>query len=154
MAPASLSYPDSLIAGVLRSVSTIALVGASPREDRPSHEVMKFLQSRGYRVIPVNPGCASRTILGETVRESLATIGEAMDMIDIFRRSEAVAPIVDAAVATGAKIVWMQIGVRDDAAAARAQAAGLTVIMDRCPKIEIARLSAAGAFQIKPPATS
>ncbi len=146
MAQEKLAYPDALIAGVLRSTRTIALVGASPREDRPSHEVMRFLQSRGYRVIPVNPGWAGRMILGETVYENLAAIGEPVDMVDIFRRPDAVAPVVDAALAKGAKTIWMQLGVRDDAAAERAQAAGLAVIMDRCPKIEIARLSAAGVL--------
>jgi predicted CoA-binding protein len=137
-------YSDALLAGVLRSARTIAMVGASPRENRPSHEVMNFLKRRGYKVIPVNPGIAGGMILGETVFESLAAIGEPVDVVDIFRRSEAVAPIVDQAIGLHAKVVWMQLGVRDDAAAARARAAGLTVIMDRCPKIEIARLSAAG----------
>ncbi len=139
-----LACSDAEIADVLRSVGTIALVGASPRENRPSHDVMKFLLRRGYRVIPVNPGMAGRPILGEAARENLAAIREPVDMVDIFRRSEAVAPIVDDAIAIGAKVVWMQLGVRDDVAAAKARAAGLTVIMDRCPKIETARLAAAG----------
>ncbi|MGO9389413.1 CoA-binding protein [Rhodoblastus sp.] len=139
-----LRYPDALIADVLRSVKTIALVGASPKPDRPSHEVMKFLQALNYRVIPVNPGLAGQVVLGEMARESLLAIGEPVDMVDIFRRPEAVAPIVDQAIAIKAKVVWMQLGVRDDAAAAKAQAAGLIVIMDRCPKIETARLTAAG----------
>lgn len=139
-----LDYPDALIASVLRASRTIAMVGASRRENRPSHEVMRFLQRRGYRVIPVNPGVAGQSLLGETVVESLAALTELVDMIDIFRRSDAVAPLVDEAIAVGAKVVWMQLGVRDDAAAAKARAAGLTVIMDRCPKIEIARLAGAG----------
>ncbi len=139
-----LDYPDALIASVLRASRTIAMVGASRRENRPSHEVMRFLQRRGYRVIPVNPGVAGQSLLGETVVESLAALTESVDMIDIFRRSDAVAPLVDEAIAVGAKVVWMQLGVRDDAAAAKARAAGLTVIMDRCPKIEIARLAGAG----------
>lgn len=139
-----LDYSDAHLVGVLRSVRSIALVGASPRDHRPSHDVMRFLLRRGYRVIPVNPGMAGRPILGVTARENLAAIGEPFDMVDIFRRSEAVAPIVDDAIALGAKVVWMQLGVRDDAAAAKARAAGLTVIMDRCPKIEIPRLEAAG----------
>ena len=139
-----LDYPDALIADVLRSVKTIALVGASLKPDRPSHEVMKFLQGRNYRVIPVNPGLAGQVVLGEIARESLAAITEQVDMVDIFRRSEMVAPIVDQAIAIKAKVVWMQLGVRDDAAAAKAQAAGLIVIMDRCPKIETLRLLAMG----------
>ncbi len=144
MATNDLGYPDALIADVLRSVKTIALVGASLKQDRPSHEVMKFLQARDYRVIPVNPGLAGQIVLGEMARESLLAIGEPVDMVDIFRRSEAVAPIVDQAIAIKAKAVWMQLGVRDDAAAAKAQAAGLIAIMDRCPKIETMRLLAAG----------
>ena len=139
-----LRYSDALIAEVLRSVKTIALVGASVKQNRPSHEVMAFLQGRNYRVIPVNPGLAGQVVLGELARESLAAIGETVDMVDIFRRSESVAPIVDQAIAIRAKVVWMQLGVRDDAAAAKAQAAGLTVIMNRCPKIEALRLTAAG----------
>ena len=139
-----LRYSDAFIAEVLRSVKTIALVGASVKQDRPSHEVMAFLQGRNYRVIPVNPGLAGQAVLGELARESLAAIGETVDMVDIFRRSESVAPIVDQAIAIRAKVVWMQLGVRDDAAAAKAQAAGLTVIMNRCPKIEALRLTAAG----------
>lgn len=131
---------DPEIAALLREVRTIALVGASAKPQRPSHEVMEFLQNRGYRVIPVNPGLAGKMLLGETVRENLAAIPEPVDMVDIFRRSEAVAPVVDQAIAIGAKTVWMQLGVRDEAAAAKARAAGLTVVMNRCPKIEIARL--------------
>jgi predicted CoA-binding protein len=137
---APLVYTDALIADALRSTRTIALVGASLDPSRASNEVMAFLQARGYRVIPVNPGVAGRLLHGETIRAGLDDIDEPIDMVDIFRRSEAVSPIVDAAVAKGAKIVWMQLGVRDDAAAARAERAGLTVIMDRCPKIEIGRL--------------
>ena len=139
-----LRYSDAFIAEVLRSVKTIALVGASVKQNRPSHEVMAFLQGRNYLVIPVNPGLAGQAVLGELARESLAAIGETVDMVDIFRRSESVAPIVDQAIAIRAKVVWMQLGVRDDAAAAKAQAAGLTVIMNRCPKIEALRLTAAG----------
>jgi O-acetylhomoserine (thiol)-lyase len=139
-AEASLVYPDALIAGILRSVKTIAMVGASTNWNRPSFFVMKYLQSKGYRVIPVNPGAAGQTLLGETVRARLSDIAEPVDMVDIFRRSESVGPIVDEAIAIGAKIVWMQLGVRNDEAAAKAQAAGLTVVMDRCPKIEFGRL--------------
>ena len=135
-----LHYPDALIARVLQSVNTIAMVGASTNWNRPSFFVMKYLQGKGYRVIPVNPGAAGQTLLGERVRASLADIPESVDMVEIFRRSEAAPEIVDEAIAIGAKVVWMQLGVRHDAAAAKAQAAGLTVIMDRCPKIEFGRL--------------
>ncbi len=131
---------DDDIATLLRRVKTIALIGASAKPQRPSHEVMEYLQGRGYRVIPVNPGLAGKMLLGETVRENLAAIPEPVDMVDIFRRSEAVGGIVDQAIAIGAKSVWMQLGVRDEEAAAKARAAGLTVVMNRCPKIEIARL--------------
>ena len=135
-----LNYSDALIARVLRSVNTIALVGASANWNRPSYFVMKYLQGKGYRVLPVNPGAAGQELLGETVRASLSEISEPVDMVQIFRRSEAAPPIVDEAIEIGAKVVWMQLGVRHDAAAAKAQAAGLTVIMDRCPKIEFGRL--------------
>jgi hypothetical protein len=133
---------DSEIRALLQTARTIALVGASDRPDRASHEVMAFLQAQGYRVIPVNPQIAATTLLGETVHASLADIAEPIDIVDIFRRSDAVGPIVDAAIAMGAKAVWMQLGVINEAAAATAQAAGLQVVMDRCAKIEIGRLSA------------
>jgi O-acetylhomoserine (thiol)-lyase len=135
-----LVYPDALIAQILRSVNVIAMVGASTNWNRPSYFVMKYLQGKGYRVIPVNPAAAGQTLLGETIRASLRDIDAPVDMVDIFRRSDAVAPIVDEAIAIGAKVVWMQLGVRNDEAAAKAQAAGLTVIMDHCPKIEFGRL--------------
>ncbi|SBV99321.1 putative CoA-binding protein [uncultured Alphaproteobacteria bacterium] len=137
--PADRSLED-LMRKVLTSVSTIALVGASDDPDRPSHEVMAFLQAHGYRVIPVNPGLAGRTLLGETVFASIAEIGAPVDMVDIFRRSSEAGKAVDEAIAAGAKVAWMQLDVIDEAAAARGRAAGLTVIMDRCPKIEIHRL--------------
>jgi O-acetylhomoserine (thiol)-lyase len=137
-----LHYPDALIARVLRSVHTIALVGASTNWSRPAHDVMKYMQGRGYRVIPVNPGVAGQHLLGEIVCARLSDIPEPVDMVQVFRRSEAAPEIVDHAVRVGAKVVWMQLGVRHDAAAAKAEKAGLTVIMDRCPKIEFGRLGA------------
>ena len=136
----ALTYPDALIARILRTVNTIAMVGASTNWNRPSYFVMKYLQGKGYRVIPVNPGAAGQQLLGETVRGSLSEIAEPVDMVEIFRRSDAVAPIVDEAIARKIPVVWMQLGVRHDAAATKAEAAGLTVIMDRCPKIEFGRL--------------
>lgn len=128
------------IADLLNSVRTIALVGASDRPDRPSNGVMKFLQDHGYRVIPVNPMITGEHIHGEYVWRELGQIGEPIDMVDIFRRSSEVGPVVDQAIAIGAKAVWMQLGVIDEEAAARAEAAGLKVVMDHCPKIEIMRL--------------
>ncbi len=136
----SLSYSDEVLGAVLRAVSTVAVVGASANPARPSHMVMTFLQERGYRCIPVNPGLAGQELLGETVHADLRSIPVAVDMVDIFRQSAAAAAVADEAVAIGAKVVWMQLGVQDDAAAARARAAGLQVVMDRCPKIEIIRL--------------
>ena len=134
-----LDQPEQ-IADLLRDARTIALVGASDRPDRPSHGVMAFLQSKGYRVIPVNPRITGLHVHGEYVWRELAQIGEPIDIVDIFRRSEEVGPIVDEAIAVGAKAIWMQIGVVDEEAAARAEAAGLKVVMDGCPKIEFARL--------------
>ena len=134
------SYSDDYLRGILRRVKTIAMVGASPRPDRPSNHVMLFLQSRGYRVIPVNPQAAGETLHGEKVYATLAEVPEKIDMVDIFRRSELVAPVVDEAIATGAKVIWMQLDVRDDDAAKKAEAAGIDVVMNRCPAIEIPRL--------------
>ena len=128
------------IAELLGSVRTIALVGASDRPDPASNGVMKFLQDHGYRVIPVNPTITGEHIHGEYVWRELAQIGEPIDMVDIFRRSSVVRPIVDQAIDIGAKAVWMQLGVVDEVAAAKAEAAGLKVVMDHCPKIEILRL--------------
>ena len=131
---------DDDIAELLRSARTIALVGASDRPDRASYGVMKFLQGHGYRVIPVNPRITGEHVHGEYVWRELAQIGEPIDIVDIFMRSETVEPVVDEAIAIGAKAVWMQLGVINPEAAARAEAAGLKVVMDHCPKIEIARL--------------
>jgi predicted CoA-binding protein len=133
---------DTTIRRVLTETRTIALVGWSPKPDRPSHRVAAFLKARGYRVIPVNPGQAGQVALGEMVRASLADIDEQVDMVDIFRRSEEAGAVVDEALAVlpGLKAVWMQLGVMDAAAAARAEAAGVTAVMDRCPAIEIPRL--------------
>jgi len=134
------SYPDRYLRDILTSVRTIAVVGASPRRERPSHRVMAYLQRRGYRTIPVNPNAVGDAINGETVYARLADVPEPIDMVDVFRRSEFAAGVVDDAIATGAEVVWMQLGVRDDAAAARAEARGLNVVMNRCPAIEIPRL--------------
>lgn len=133
-------YSDEYLRGIFARVKTIAMVGASPRPDRPSYRVMKFLQGRGFRVIPVNPLEVGKSIHGEMVYASLADIPVAIDMVDVFRRSELVAPVVDEAIAKGAKIIWMQLGVRDDKAAAKAEAAGIDVVMDRCPAIEMPRM--------------
>jgi len=136
-----LYYPDWLIRRILRDTDTIAMVGASTNWNRPSYFAMKYLQEKGYRVIPVNPRAAGEQLLGETVHASLKDIPEPIEMVDIFQRSDRVPPIVDEAIEIGAKIVWMQLTVRHDEAAEKAEAAGLTVIMDRCPKIEFGRLS-------------
>lgn len=135
------SYPDALIRRILREVKVIAMVGASPDWNRPSYFAMKYLQAKGYRVIPVNPKVAGDELLGEKVYASLADIPDRIDMVDVFRNSAAAGPITDEAVSIGAKVVWMQLGVRNDEAAERAEAAGLTVIMNRCPKIEFGRLN-------------
>jgi len=137
----STEYSDRHILDLLRRVKTIAMVGASANWNRPSFFAMKYLQQKGYRVIPVNPGMAGQTLLGETVYRSLEDIPEPVDMVDIFRNSEAAGPITDSAIAIGAKVVWMQLGVVNEAAARRAMDAGLEVVMDRCPKIEFARLN-------------
>ena len=131
---------DEDIAEMLQATRTIALVGASDNPGRASFGVMKFLQDHGYRVIPVNPRITGEHIHGEFVWRELAQIGEPIDLVDIFRKSDEAGAAVDAAIAAGARAVWMQLGVIDEAAAARAEAAGLKVVMDRCPKIEIARL--------------
>ena len=131
---------DEDIAQLLRETRTIALVGASDNPARASFGVMKFLQDQGYRVIPVNPRITGEHVHGEFVWRELAQIGEPIDIVDIFRNSEDAGATVDEAIAVGAKAVWMQLGVINEAAAARAEAAGLMVVMDHCPKIEFARL--------------
>jgi predicted CoA-binding protein len=132
---------DSEIFGLLAETKTIAMIGASDRPDRPSYGVMAFLQSHGYRVLPVNPQITGEHVHGEYIWRELSQIGEPIDLVDIFRRPQAAGEAVDEAIAAGARAVWMQIGVINDEAAARAEAAGLKVVMNRCPKIEIPRLS-------------
>ena len=131
---------DEDITELLENTRTIAMVGASDRPDRAAYHVMRFLQDHGYRVIPVNPRITGEHVHGEYVWRELAQIGEPIDIVDIFRNSGEAGAVVDEAIAIGAKAVWMQLGVIDEAAAARAEAAGLKVVMDHCPKIEIARL--------------
>lgn len=133
---------DQDIRRILTDTKVIALVGWSPRADRPSHGVAAYLARRGYRVIPVNPGQAGVvTAWGEVVRATLAEIGGGVDMVDIFRNSDAAGPVVDEALALpGVRVIWMQLGVVNEAAAARARAAGVEVVMNRCPAIEIPRL--------------
>ena len=141
---------DAEIAQLLRETRTIALVGASDRPSRPSNSVMRTLQAHGYRVFPVNPQITGEHVHGEYVWRELAQIGEPIDLVDIFRNSADAAAAVDEAIAVGAKAVWMQLGVINEDAAARAEAAGLKVVMDRCPAIDIPRL---GIERIEPAAT-
>ncbi len=137
------AYPDAQIRQILKDTKRIALVGASSNEARPSWIVTKYLLDRGYDVIPVNPGLAGQTLLGKTVYGSLKEVPGPIDMVEIFRNSEAAGPITDEALALDPlpKVIWMQLSVRNDEAAAKAEAKGLTVIMNRCPKIEYGRLS-------------
>ncbi len=134
-------YSEDYIHGILENVKTVAMVGASSNKVRPSYFVLKYLLEKGYRVIPVNPGHAGKEFLGQTVYASLSDIPDPIDMVDVFRNSEAAGPITDEAITIGAKVVWMQLSVRNDEAAAKAEAAGLKVVMNRCPKIEYGRLS-------------
>jgi predicted CoA-binding protein len=134
-------YSDAYIRDILVTHRTIAMVGASPNTSRPSYFAMKYLKAKGFRVIPVNPGQAGQEILGEKVYASLAEIEEPVDIVDVFRNSKAALGITQEAIRMGAKVVWMQLGVRNDEAAKLAEAAGLKVVMNRCPKIEYGRLS-------------
>jgi predicted CoA-binding protein len=136
-------YPEDYIRGILGSVKTIAVVGASPKEVRPSYFVMRYLLDKGYVVHPINPGFVGKSILGRTVYATLAGVPEPIDMVDIFRNSDAALAIVDEALALRPRpsVIWMQLSVRNDEAAAKAEAAGLRVVMNRCPKIEYGRLS-------------
>jgi predicted CoA-binding protein len=129
-------------AGILTAYRTFAVVGLSPRPGRPSNGVASLLQERGYRIIPVNPECGVERLLGEICYPDLLSIPEPVEVVDIFRRPEHVPPIVDDAIRIGAKAVWMQLGVIHEEAAAKARAAGLAVVMDRCPAIELRRMKA------------
>jgi uncharacterized protein len=139
-APARLRYDDAYIKGILQRVKTIAAVGMSANDMRPSYFAMLYLQQKGYRMIPVNPRYAGQEILGETVVASLDDLSAPPDMVQIFRKSDEAPAVVDEAIRAGAKVVWLQLGIRSEEAAARARAAGLEVVMDRCPKIEYGRL--------------
>lgn len=134
-------YSDDYIREILRQTRTIAIVGASSRKTRPSYFAMKYLQKKGFRIIPVNPKEANNLILGELTYSNLMEISDEVDMVDIFRNSDAAGAITDQAISLGVKTVWMQLGVRNDEAAARAEAANIRVVMNRCPKIEYGRLS-------------
>ena len=136
-------YDNDYISGILNSVKTIAIVGASANDVRPSYFVLKYLIAKGFTVFPINPGHAGKEILGRMTYAKLADVPEPIDMVDIFRASSSVPPIVDDALALKPlpKVIWMQLTVRHDEAAAKAEAAGLKVVMDRCPKIEYGRLS-------------
>ena len=140
MIPERLVYDDALLRRILQSVKTIAMVGASTNQMRPSYFAMLYLQGKGFRVLPVNPRSAGETLLGETVHPDLASLPLVPDMVSIFRRSSEAGAVGDEACRLGIKVIWMQLGVRDDAAAERLTARGCTVIMDRCPKIEYGRL--------------
>jgi hypothetical protein len=137
------AYSDSFIRGILNSVKTIAMVGISPKDNRPSYFVFKYLQQRGYRMVPVNPGQAGKEILGQKVYARLADIPEPVDMVDIFRASPHALPVVQEAITLKPRpqVIWMQLGIRNEAAAQLAEGAGMKVVMNRCPKIEYGRLS-------------
>ena len=137
------AYPDSYIRGILNTVKTIAMVGASEKENRPSYFAFKYLLERGYHMIPVNPGHAGETMLGQKIYARLSDIPEPIDMVDIFRASQYARPIVEEALSLKPRpqVIWMQLGIRNDEAAALAEANGMKVVMNRCPKIEYGRLS-------------
>lgn len=137
------AYDDNYIRAILTSVKSIAMVGASPVNVRPSYFAFKYLVERGYDMIPINPGQVGKSLVGKPFVGSLKDIGRPIDMVDIFRNSDAAAAVVDDALALPVlpKVIWMQLGVRNDAAAAKAEAAGIKVVMNRCPKIEYARLT-------------
>jgi uncharacterized protein len=137
------AYPDSYVRGILNSVKTIAMVGASEKENRPSYFAFKYLLERGYHMIPVNPGHAGETMLGQKIYARLSDVPEPIDMIDIFRASQYALPIVQEALPLRPRpqVIWMQLGIRNDEAAALAEANGMKVVMNRCPKIEYGRLS-------------
>ncbi len=135
------SYSDDYIRGIFKTCRSFAIVGASANPVRPSYFVQKYLLQKDFKVYPVNPGSAGEDILGQKVHENLREIPEQIDIVDIFRSSEAALEITKQAIGIGAKVVWMQLGVRNDEAARLAEAAGLKVVMNRCPKIEYARLS-------------
>jgi predicted CoA-binding protein len=137
------SYPDSYIRGILNTVKTIAMVGASQNEIRPSYFVFKYLLERGYHMIPVNPGHAGREMLGQRIYARLADIAEPIDMVDIFRPSRYALAVVQEALTLNPRprVIWMQLGIRNDEAAALAESSGMKVVMNRCPKIEYGRLS-------------
>jgi predicted CoA-binding protein len=136
------AYPDSYIRGILNTVKTIAMVGASEKENRPSYFAFKYLLEHGYHMIPVNPGHAGETMLGQKIYAQLSDIREPIDMVDIFRASQYVLPIVQEVLSLKRpQVIWMQLGIRNDEAAALAEANGMKVVMNRCPKIEYGRLS-------------
>jgi predicted CoA-binding protein len=137
------NYDDSYIRGILNTVKTIAMVGASAKDNRPSYFAFKYLMERGYNMIPVNPGLAGKELLGRTIYARLSDIPEPVDMVDVFRASQYALPIVQEALMLTPKprVIWMQLGVRNDEAAALAEANGMKVVMNRCPKIEYGRLS-------------
>ena len=137
------TYDDNYIRGILTGVKSIAMVGASPLDVRPSYFAFKYLVQRGYDMVPVNPGHVGKSLLGRAFVASLTDIGRPIDMVDIFRNSSHIMPVVEEALKLPSppKVIWMQLGARDDAAAAKAEAAGIKVVMNRCPKIEWGRLS-------------
>lgn len=142
------NYDNAYISDILRNTKTIALVGASNKEVRPSYFVMKYLLDKGYDVIPINPGVAGQEILGQKVYASLTDVPVPIDMVDIFRNSQAAGPITDEALnlQPPPKVIWMQLSVRNEEAAGKAEAAGLKVVMDRCPKMEYGKLSGEWAW--------